>query len=361
MVLTLSRDEARRVAIRAQRLTADRPTELLPLIEHLTMVQLDPTAAIAPAADHLLWSRLGGSYHPAHLKAALEVDRSLYEITAQDGELYPSVAMIRPISALPLHLEKMHAEAGYPSMRDWLAANESFRLDILARLRDEGPLLSKQIADTAAVPWTSTGWTHNQNVTRMVEALVARGQVAVAGRIGRQRTFDLAERIYPAGVAALPTNDAAALRDQRRLAALGIGRPKMVGETGLAARVDGSALEWRVDPSYLDQPFEGRTALLSPFDRLIHDRVRANDILDFEYILEMYKPAAARRWGYFALPILHDDRLVGKLDAAADRKAGLLRVAAIHEDKPFDSATKDAVRTEIAALGTWLGLEVSWT
>jgi uncharacterized protein len=361
MVLTLSRDEARRIAIRAQRLSADRPTELLPLIEHLTMVQLDPTAAIAPAADLILWSRLGGSYHPDHLTTALEVDRSLFEITAQDDELYPSVAMIRPVSALPLYLEQMHGEASYPSMRDWLAANDSFRLDILARLRDEGPLLSKQIPDTAAVPWTSTGWTHNQNVTRMVEALVARGQLAVAGRVGRQRTFDLAERVYPAGITALPTDEAAALRDQRRLAALGIGRPKMVGETGLAARVDGSALEWRVDPSYLDQPFRGRTALLSPFDRLIHDRVRANDILDFEYILEMYKPAAARRWGYFALPILHDDRLVGKLDAAADRKAGLLRVATIHEDVPFDAATNEAVRAEIVSLADWLGLAVAWS
>jgi uncharacterized protein len=361
MTLTLDRDEARRIAIRAQRLAADRPTDLLPLVQHLTMVQQDPTAAIAPASDLILWSRLGSSYQPQHLQRALEVDRSLYEITAQDDEVYPSVAMIRPISALGLHLDRMRGPARYQVTQDWLAANEAFRLDVLARIRDSGPLLSKEIPDTASVPWVSSGWTHNQNVTRMVEALVARGQLAISGRVGRQRTFDLAERIYPADIAVVPDAEAVVIRDERRLAALGIGRPKMVGEAGIPVRVDGSKLEWRVDPSYLDLPFAGRTALLSPFDRLIHDRVRAEDILDFEYILEMYKPPAARRWGYFALPILHVDRLVGKLDAAVDRKAGTLTVAAIHEDAPFTTDTRDAVHTEIESLASWLGVEPRWT
>ena len=89
--------------------------------------------------------------------------------------------------------------------------------------------------------------------------------------------------------------------------------------------------------------FEGRTALLSPFDRLAYDRARAEQLFDFEYSLEMYKPAAKRRWGYFALPILHGDRLVGKLDAAADPKAGVLRVNAIHEDVKFTRVVAKAV------------------
>jgi uncharacterized protein len=97
--------------------------------------------------------------------------------------------------------------------------------------------------------------------------------------------------------------------------------------------------------------------LLSPFDRLVYDRVRAQELFDFEYTLEMYKPAAKRRWGYFALPILHGDRLVGKLDAIADRKASVLRVNAIHEDVKFTRATAKAVRAEIDELASWLGLD----
>ena len=106
-----------------------------------------------------------------------------------------------------------------------------------------------------------------------------------------------------------------------------------------------------------DDEFEGRKALQSPFDRLVHDRVRAQELFDFEYTLEMYKPAAKRRWGYFALLILHGDRLVGKVDAIADRKAGELRVNAIHEDVKFTRTMAEAVQAEFEDLASWLGLE----
>ena len=160
-------------------------------------------------------------------------------------------------------------------------------------------------------------------------------------------------------------DEADRLKNERRLASLGIARQKArampmepihVGEAGEPAVVEGVKGEWRVDPAALREDFEGRTALLSPFDRLVHDRVRAEELFDFEYTLEMYKPAAKRRWGYFALPILHDDRLVGKLDATADRKASVLRVHAIHEDVRFTRAMTKGVRTELQDLAAWLGL-----
>lgn len=106
-----------------------------------------------------------------------------------------------------------------------------------------------------------------------------------------------------------------------------------VGSAGEPAAVEGVKGEWRVDPSYLNQPFSGRAALLSPFDRLVHDRRRTAESFEFDYQLEMYKPAAKRRWGYFALPILYGDRLVGKLDATADRKAGAF------ESTPFTATS----------------------
>jgi uncharacterized protein len=133
--------------------------------------------------------------------------------------------------------------------------------------------------------------------------------------------------------------------------------PVHVGEAGEPAVVEGVKGEWRIDPTCLGDGFDGRTALLSPFDRLVHDRVRAQELFDFEYTLEMYKPAAKRRWGYFALPILHDDRLVGKVDAAADRKASVLRVNAIHEDVLFKRRMTKAVQAELDDLASWLGLD----
>jgi uncharacterized protein YcaQ len=174
--------------------------------------------------------------------------------------------------------------------------------------------------------------------------------------------------VYSADVVVPTVAEAQRIANERRLAALGIARskaPKMpiepvhVGEAGEPAVVEGTNGEWRVDPAALGADFEGRAALLSPFDRLIYDRVRARDLFDFEYTLEMYKPAAKRRWGYFALPILHGDRLVGKLDAIADRKASVLRVNAIHEDVKFTRVTAKAVRAEVDELAAWLGLDAT--
>jgi uncharacterized protein len=134
------------------------------------------------------------------------------------------------------------------------------------------------------------------------------------------------------------------------------GEPADVDEAGEPALVEGVKGEWRVDPAALAEDFEGRTALLSPFDRLVHDRARAQELFDFEYTLEMYKPAAKRRWGYFALPVLHQDRLVGKVDATVDRKASALRVQAIHADVRFTRTMTRAVQAELQDLASWLGL-----
>ena len=201
---------------------------------------------------------------------------------------------------------------------------------MLEQLGDEGPLLSRDIPDRSVVPWPSTGWTNNRNVTQMLEFLSARGEVAVAGRRGKQRLWDIAERVYPADVSVVPAQQAGRQRNERRLRSLGIARSMMVGEAGEPATVEGTAGPWRVDPQALGKPFVGRTALLSPFDRLVHDRERILDLFGYEYKLEMYVPKANRRWGYFALPVLHHDQLVGKVDATADRKASVLRVDAIH-------------------------------
>ncbi|WP_197701232.1 DNA glycosylase AlkZ-like family protein [Micromonospora coriariae] len=355
MVHQLDRAQARRIAVRAQLLAAPRPTDLLTVVRQLTLLQIDPTAAVAPSADLVAWSRLGSSYQPAELQRALERDRSLFE----------HQAMVRPMDDLGLYLAAMAASPGHERQREWLRANDSFRRDVLHLLGRSGPLLSRDIPDTCVVPWPSSGWTNNRNVTQMLEFLVLCGEVAIAGRQGRQRLWDVAERVYPPGTPVVPLEQALRLRNERRLRALGIareravivpGEPAEVGEAGEPAVVEGVPGVWRVDPAALGQPFTGRTAVLSPFDRLVHDRVRLAELFEYEYVLEMYKPKASRRWGYFALPILHGDRLVGKVDATADRRRGVLTVHAIHEDVPFTPELARAVHDELHDLASWLKL-----
>jgi uncharacterized protein YcaQ len=353
----LTKKQARQIAVRAQLLDAPRPKSLLEIVERLTFLQIDPTAAVAPSADLVLWSRLGSSYRREHLTQALEGDRTLFEANA----------LIRPMSDVGLYLAGARGRRTHGKVRAWLRDNDRFRRDVLGLLKRKGPLTSRDIPDTCAVPWESTGWTNNRNVTQMLEFLQSRGEVAIAGRVGRERLWDLPERVYPAEVSVPSFEEAERTLNKRRLAALGVARaqaratpiePIHVGDVGEAAAVEGVKGEWQVDPRYLEDGFKGRTALLSPFDRLIHDRVRAEELFDFEYTLEMYKPAAKRRWGYFALPILHRDRLVGKVDATADRKAGVLRVHAIHEDVTFTPAITAGVRKEIDDLARWLELDL---
>lgn len=361
----LSRQDARRIAVRAQLLDAPRPTSLLDMVRHLGLVQVDLTAAVAPNVDLVCWSRLGSSYDLRDLDALLE-DRALVEFRG----------VLRPGEDIALFRADMKEWPGRGPLRDWQIDNEAWvdansacREEILQMLRSEGPLAARDLPDTCVVPWRSSGWTNDRNVVRLLDFMEVRGEVAVSSREGRGRLWDLSERVYPDGPT-VPTEEARVVRDQRRLAALGIARAKGpdcpaerldVGEAGEPAVVEGVRGSWRVDPEQLarlGQLFRGRAALLSPLDRLVVDRKRLAEIFEFDYQLEMYKPAAQRRWGYYALPVLYGDRLVGKLDATADLAAGLLRVRALHEDVELTTAMRAAIEREIADLARWLELDV---
>ena len=429
--IRLTRAEARRVAVRAQLLDAPRPTDLLEVVKRLAAVQVDLTAAVAPSADLVCWSRLGGAYPLGDLDELFQ-ERVVVELRgflrpAEDISLFRAEMAQWP-GPEPLHDWQM-------DVAEWVAANDDCRVDILEQLESEAPLSARRLPDSCVVPWRSTGWTNNKNTQRMLDFMEARGEVAVVSREGRERQWDLASRVFPETMA-VPVDEALAERARRRLAALGVarakaveapgephdvgavgevavvsregrerqldlarrvfpdsaavpvdvalgerarrrlaalglarekaveapGEPNDVGPVGEVAFVDGLRGAWRVDPLQLErlgEPFVGRTVLLSPLDRLVFDRKRMAELFEFEYQLEMYKPADKRRWGYWALPILHGDRLVGKVDAAADLAAGVLRVDAVHEDAPFPAALRAAVDAEIASLANWLGLAVA--
>ena len=358
----LTRQEARRIAVRAQLLDASRPTDLRELVVHLGLVQIDLTAAVAPSADLVCWSRLGSSYAPAELDTLLD-EQALVEFR---GVLRPAedIALFR--AEMQQWRRRGSEEDWRGEVRGWVEANDACRQDILQLLRSEGPLPARELPDTCVVPWRSSGWSNDRNVLKLLDIMERRGEVAVSSREGRGRLWDLAERVYP-HEEAVPAEEARLQRDQRRLASLGIARskgpecpvePLDVGDAGEPAVIEGVRGTWRVDPEQLGQPFHGRAALLSPLDRLVVDRKRIAEIFEFDYQLEMYKPATKRRWGYWALPILYADRLVGKLDAAADQRAGVLHVNAVHEDVPLTKAARAAVDREVADLAQWLGLEL---
>ncbi|WBU36859.1 DNA glycosylase AlkZ-like family protein [Homoserinibacter sp. YIM 151385] len=356
-IVRLDRDEARRIAVRAAGLDDEPPGELVELAGALAGLRVELTTTVAPAADHIAATRLGRDYRLG------QADRALAA-----GRLFERDWVLHPMSELGLHLAGMSLDVEGGQAQRWVEANEPFRQGILDRIADLGPLTSREIPDEAVVPWPSTGWTDDRNATQMLQLMHVQGDLAVVGRVGRLRVWDIAERVYPSDTVAVPLEEARRRRAERFLAASGLLRDSTAAlhhtlrdayPVGELAEIDGVPGRWRVDPAQLGRPFRRRrAAILSPFDRLVVDRERLEPVFGYEYALEMYKPKAVRRWGGFALPILLGDRLVGKLDARADRSAGVLRVAAVHEDTPLGASEREEVEGAIEELAALQGLRV---
>ncbi len=351
----LTRDDARRLIVRAQLLDAERPGDVIEVAEQLGAIKIDPTAVIAPCEQTVLWSRIGWSYEAGQLHKAVEIDRLLFEFEGA----------FRPVSLLPLMLPGMRRWPQRDSHRQWLEANAGFRSDVLARLRAEGPLLASRIPDTAQVRRAPDGWSGSSQVPHMLDFLLRQGEVAIVGREGRHRRWDLAERVYPGDLPEYDPAEAERMLAERRLQAAGLAKQRSpwtpVGDAGEPVVIDGSARKYRVDPqalAALEDDTAGRVALLNPYDGILFDRPRLSEIFGFDYVLEQFKPAGERKYGYFAHPILAGDRFIGMLDAEVDRTREVLCINAMHELVPWDAEEHEAVREEITDLAEWLGVAV---
>ena len=158
------------------------------------MLQLDQTAHVAPNADLVAWSRLGSSYDGPSWPTRSATQELL--------ELQGFVRLARESGAVPgrdggVAGPAASCSTGRSTAATGSQANEGCRLDILERLRQDGPLLMRDLPDTCVVPWKSSGWTNNRNVSQLLEFMMQRGEVAIAGRDGRDRLWDLASRVYP--------------------------------------------------------------------------------------------------------------------------------------------------------------------
>ena len=322
----VSKEEARRIAVRAQLLDGSATT-VLDTVRQLGFLQIDPISTVAPPQQLVLWSRLG-PYEVAELDRLLWVERKLFEWNAY----------IWPIESLPLaraRMRRRRRSRRYAHERwsaEFLVKNARFKRYVLRELERNGPMPSRELEhDSVPKPDEPHRWWGSREVTLMLEILHAYGVVAVAGRQGKQRLWDLAERWYPK-VDTMTVREADRVFAEQRFRALGVRLTRR---------------GWEAHPDVADGPVPEGVTFLSPFDRLIHDRNRAEALFDFHYRLEMYVPRAKREYGYYVLPILVGDRLVGRIEPRFDRRSGTLEVLGAWDDT---SRADEA----LASLSSWL-------
>jgi hypothetical protein len=387
---SISPTTARRLAISRQRLAGPvpeaGPAGMLDVIRDLGCVQLDPINAVDRSQRLVLWSRLG-QHERGDLDRLLWQDRSLFEYWAH-------VASIVATEDFPVHRHFMrtYRPVGDGSVRTarlhaWLNANSDLRQHVLAEISAHGPLTSGHFEDKSRTAWVSDGWTGGRNVSEMLDYLWTKGEVMVAGRSGMQRLWDLPERCLPPWTPRDELDEPEVVRRaaERSLRALGVATPRQISQhftrgrypglkaalaelvaTGRIQRVTVGNLPgpWYVhtdELALLDWLEAGawlpRTTLLSPFDNLICDRGRTELLWDFYFRIEIYVPPAKRQYGYYVLPILHGDQLIGRIDPKMDRQSGTLHIHNVYAEPsaPKDRATADAIRNAITSLADFLG------
>jgi uncharacterized protein YcaQ len=329
MTLTeVSLAQARRIAVRAQLLDGSA-RDVLETVRRLGFLQMDPISTVAPPQHLVLFSRLG-PYDRGELDLLLWEERKLFEYDA----------FIYPIEALSLQQARMlrRRRGGKLKRDEWarefLRENARLRRAILRDLERSGPLLSRDLKEDVAPDAERHAWWGRGALRLMLDMLAGRGEIAVAGRIGTHRLWDLPHRVWPE-TETVPWPEAERLLLEQRRRSLGVWR-----ENG----------RWHVHPDVPDDPVTERLTLLSPFDRLIHDRNRAEALWDFRYRLEMYVPKAQREYGYYVLPILRGDRLVGRVEPRFDRKTRTLHVDGVWGET-------DGLDDALASLARFLSAE----
>ncbi len=342
-------------------------------MQAIQVLQLDFVNVLVPAHNLVLWSRLG-AYDRQRFERFIYHRGDYTEQWAHEASIVPS--NVWPLLA--------HRRAGYePSQYNPLRKlrdRNSYLDAVLEQVRSDGALTS---ADLPPVPGPARrpGDWHRSIPRWALEFHFARGDLAVARRLPNfQRVYDLAERVLPADQLRVSHDKGAAEREMLRRASVALGvatkrdladyfrlsprdaapRIEELLEEGALTRVD--VENWQ-EPGYLScaarlpRAIEG-ASLLSPFDPLVWFRPRVERLFDFHYRIEIYVPAAQRKWGYYVLPFRLGDRIVARVDLKADRKAGRLLVQAAHGEpgvNPGECA--DALARELRSLADWLCLD----
>ncbi|MFM8599838.1 MAG: winged helix-turn-helix domain-containing protein [Mycobacterium sp.] len=377
--------QARRIAVAAQGFAAARPSrpvsraDLRRLIGRIGVLQLDSVSVAVRAHYAPVFSRLGpydrGILDAAAWAHSARAPRLLIEYWAHE-------AALMAVADWPLLRWRMREYVHGRWAVETVRGNPRLVDAVLAAVAELGPSTAGQIeAHLDAGSRRGRGVWWNRSETKWVaEALFAAGVLATAHRAGFARHYDLAERVLPAEVLARRVDEAEAVRELALRAATALGvateadirdyyrlRPAQTS-AALAALVGAGELNpvqvagWSA-PAYLraGQPVpraDRGTALLCPFDPLIFCRPRVRRLFGFDYRIEIYTPAAKRRFGYYVWPFLHDGELVARVDLKADRTSGVLRVPGAFAEPGRDRAeVAAALGSELAAMAGWLGLD----
>lgn len=391
--------QARRIALSAQLLAGPRPRPdargLVKVVRDIGYLQLDPTSVVARSHLLVLYSRVG-PYDLAVLDRLLWPDRRLFEYARGAAFIFPTDDL--PILANAMRQYRQAKTPRAQRAAAWIRKNDSLRRHVLSRLRADGPLPLDAFEDRSLHSWTSSGWTSERNVSQMLEFLWRQGHVTVAGRAGGRRLWALADRWLPK-VRALPPGEAERVRAERTIRSLGVATARDLARAYLSPPALRTATRWHT-PAILKRleregkvlraqvgngdgaseevfmhvdsvplikrvasGWDGRTTLLSPFDNLIIDRDRTERLFGFRYRMEIYVPRERRRYGYFAMPILHGDRLIGRIDPRVDRERSRLVIGSVHAevDAPRSRAAAVAIRDAVQELATFVAArEVEW-
>jgi uncharacterized protein YcaQ len=391
--LRLDVAQARRLAVSGQRL--GRPPSkvgaetVLQVVREIGYLQRDPLAVVAPSHLLVLWSRLG-EFDRSVLDQALWEERTLFEYWAHGASIVPT-------SDFAVHRWSMLRYGRGDTvwdrrLREWIQANRSLRHQILTRLASEGPLSAGAFEGAKTVRWRSSGWTEGRDIDQMLFHLWREGRVVVAGRDGRRRRWTLTELWLDRREAAPPASPRRLAEQvaERSLRALGVATELQIRDymgAGRYDRLDGVVerlvRRGTVVPAQLEGPSgslpgswylhrddlpvaedsggpaqpQGAT-LLSPFDNLISLRRRTQLLFDFDFKMEVYVPPRLRRYGYYVLPILHRERLIGRIDLRRQRGPARLLAVAVHAEPaaPDSVEVGMAIRGALEKLAGFLGV-----
>jgi len=369
---------ARRMAIAAQGLAAPRPggrvdlRHLRRVFGQVGAVQLDPVNVVERAPHLTLFSRLG-PHDRELLWRAYNQRRELIEYWAHQ-------ACFLPVADYPLFRHRMEGAGQWRAVRELQAERPGYLEAVLAEVRRRGPLSAAELEEPGErhTPYWGSGWTAGKLA---LEWLFVTGRLVVGERHNLVRRYDLPERVIPRQYLecpAPPRAEAQRLLLLRAARSLGVGtaadladyyevpikeaRPlvESLAADGALERVEVEG--WRA-PAFRHPEAEAprrasAAALLCPFDSLIWDRGRTERLFGFRYRAEIYTPAARRVWGYYVLPFLLGDRLVGRVDLRADRERGILAAPGVYLEPGQDAAgAARALAVELRAMSRWLGLE----